>query len=422
MKRIIWLVLAGVILLAAGWAAFSSLRADARLKRLAAAEVVYTRYDSGPVAAALLTQKGDLLQVSSDGSKIIYTAPSGAWVVIYLDQRGLPVKMIESCGVIIHLANYTETTVDVAVVAPDGKVTTQRKVPLTVVLTSGQLGITNLRLLKQAEQLSVQGMEKDSPRVSNELSLFADLTDGQISGKDAINSAIFASKICVGVSTVIAGVTVAAAATTAGAAIVPAGLAVFALAGMVVGIEHAFMDNEALEVASDEFNTYSCATVAISPNPIGGVLSCASLAMEDRAEAIEARQSTASSLALASLTHGTGDVQVTLTWDNTSDVDLWVTDPNGESVGFRNKTVRSGGHLDVDDTDGYGPENIFWPRGKAPAGEYKVYVHHYKARGVPHYKVLVRVNGTERNFEGTLNPNERKEVWSFTVAPESLRM
>ena len=39
---------------------------------------------------------------------------------------------------------------------------------------------------------------------------------------------------------------------------------------------------------------------------------------------------------------GTGDVQVTLSWDSDSDLDLQVVDPNGEEVYFANNQVSSG--------------------------------------------------------------------------------
>ena len=45
---------------------------------------------------------------------------------------------------------------------------------------------------------------------------------------------------------------------------------------------------------------------------------------------------------------GTGDVQVTLSWDAGSDVDLHVVDPNGDEVYWTNRRVASGGELDLD--------------------------------------------------------------------------
>ncbi|MBO9998337.1 MAG: hypothetical protein J7641_04895 [Cyanobacteria bacterium SID2] len=73
---------------------------------------------------------------------------------------------------------------------------------------------------------------------------------------------------------------------------------------------------------------------------------------------------------------GAGDVQVTLRWNSTNDLDLHVTDPAGEEIYFANPTSASGGELDVDanaacvDTVLNPAENIFWPSGEAPNGSY----------------------------------------------------
>ncbi|MEZ4388963.1 MAG: hypothetical protein R3D98_15565 [Candidatus Krumholzibacteriia bacterium] len=75
------------------------------------------------------------------------------------------------------------------------------------------------------------------------------------------------------------------------------------------------------------------------------------------------------------------DFRATLFWDtNGTDVDLWVTDPDGEKCYFAHKTTASGLELDVDDVTGYGPENI---TGEAdlPPGDYLVQVHYYSDHG-----------------------------------------
>jgi uncharacterized protein YfaP (DUF2135 family) len=52
-------------------------------------------------------------------------------------------------------------------------------------------------------------------------------------------------------------------------------------------------------------------------------------------------------------------LRATLTWNtNGTDVDFWITDPNGEKCYYANRTTSSGLTLDTDDTNGYGPENI----------------------------------------------------------------
>ncbi|MEM8614726.1 MAG: hypothetical protein AAGF93_22150 [Cyanobacteria bacterium P01_H01_bin.105] len=76
----------------------------------------------------------------------------------------------------------------------------------------------------------------------------------------------------------------------------------------------------------------------------------------------------------------TGDIQVTLRWHTRDDLDLIVVDPAGSIVDFGSPTSPSGGQLDVDangfcQTQSFSPvENIFWPTGGAPNGEYLAYV------------------------------------------------
>lgn len=119
---------------------------------------------------------------------------------------------------------------------------------------------------------------------------------------------------------------------------------------------------------------------------------------------------------------GTGDVQVTLTWDSSTDVDLHVVEPSGEEIWFGDRSSATGGQLDVDNTVAFGPENIFWPVGSAPNGTYSVYVHYYSTNGfsgVTNYTVFVRrlQNGAidTDTFNGTLStPNEQDLVTTFT--------
>ena len=73
---------------------------------------------------------------------------------------------------------------------------------------------------------------------------------------------------------------------------------------------------------------------------------------------------------------GTGALQVTLRWDTTVDMDLHVIEPNGTHV-FYNAPNGTTARLDVDDRDGFGPENIFVSAGQAAAGVYQIYLVQY---------------------------------------------
>ncbi len=88
------------------------------------------------------------------------------------------------------------------------------------------------------------------------------------------------------------------------------------------------------------------------------------------------------------------DVVVLLTWDtDNTDLDLQVTDPSGEECDEGNRKTAAGGSLEVDDTDGYGPEIFALPH--APAGEYRVAVAAYDLANVPetHAEVQVLLRG-----------------------------
>lgn len=100
---------------------------------------------------------------------------------------------------------------------------------------------------------------------------------------------------------------------------------------------------------------------------------------------------------------GTGDISFRLLWTGQSDLDLYVTSPLGERVDFVRRSAPSGGTLDIDcnvksaiETNicSEPMENIFWPKGTAPEGEYRYWPIIAEARelqGEDVYKIEVRV-------------------------------
>lgn len=73
---------------------------------------------------------------------------------------------------------------------------------------------------------------------------------------------------------------------------------------------------------------------------------------------------------------------VTLTWDTAgTDLDLYVTEPDGETVYYLDSIADTGGTLDVDDTSGFGPEHYTLDPSKGDiveGGDYRVRVHYYE--------------------------------------------
>lgn len=107
---------------------------------------------------------------------------------------------------------------------------------------------------------------------------------------------------------------------------------------------------------------------------------------------------------------GTGDVQISLSWDRNSDADLHVVDPSGEEIYWGNRRSASGGKLDLDSNsgcniDGQRNENITWATGTAPRGTYTVRVDLWGACTTTGTNFVVRVNqnGAATNSTGTLS-------------------
>lgn len=101
---------------------------------------------------------------------------------------------------------------------------------------------------------------------------------------------------------------------------------------------------------------------------------------------------------------GTGKLQFSLSWDAEVDLDLHVTEPNGNQIYYGNPgPSASTGELDIDDLNGpadsgrpdgepEGVENIFWVD-SAPIGTYVVRVDYYSGQQATNFVVTVSADG-----------------------------
>ncbi|MBN1482416.1 hypothetical protein EH223_10285 [candidate division KSB1 bacterium] len=100
---------------------------------------------------------------------------------------------------------------------------------------------------------------------------------------------------------------------------------------------------------------------------------------------------------------GSGDLRVTLTWNTDStDVDIHIFEPDGNHVFFAD-SIGTTAELDVDNTVGRGPENVFVGPGQALPGTFQIFIINHAAADDP-------PPVTEATIEITLFANTAQET------------
>jgi hypothetical protein len=111
------------------------------------------------------------------------------------------------------------------------------------------------------------------------------------------------------------------------------------------------------------------------------------------------------------------DLRAVLSWDaDATDMDLWVTDPNGEKVYYAHRLSYQGGHISRDFTGGYGPEEFALRTAKP--GRYRVEANYFGDRqqlvtGAPTLQLWLSTKfGTpaQKDQRITLRLNDPKET------------
>lgn len=128
---------------------------------------------------------------------------------------------------------------------------------------------------------------------------------------------------------------------------------------------------------------------------------------------------------------GTGDVQVSIAWNNLNDIDVHVLvespafAPGVSLVNYTSRRGVCGGWLDVDENvlprTPLAVENVFWARGLAPPGRYTVAVHHFRNWGgadpTP-VEIVVLRDGWQKRFETVVHAGRAPVVvTSFVRRP-----
>ncbi len=103
-------------------------------------------------------------------------------------------------------------------------------------------------------------------------------------------------------------------------------------------------------------------------------------------------------------------IRIVLAWDSDhTDVDLHVVTPNGEHAWYGQRSIPSGGAIDIDATDGYGPEIFASPN--AMHGAYQVYANYYGGNHGNQIITLCKVAIiTNEN-----TPNEKQQIFQVPL-------
>ena len=120
-----------------------------------------------------------------------------------------------------------------------------------------------------------------------------------------------------------------------------------------------------------------------------------------------------------------GDIELTLRWNNYNDIDLACIEPNGTKINYQNRTSYTGGMLEVDmNVEGRMSitplEHIYWPDNSAEHGKYKVTVHYYghhpEAEDITPYELTItKYKRDTTRYTGVLDREKEKHEVSFDL-------
>lgn len=108
------------------------------------------------------------------------------------------------------------------------------------------------------------------------------------------------------------------------------------------------------------------------------------------------------------------EVRVVMNWNKKdTDIDLWVTDPNGEKCFYGNNRTKAGGRLSDDFTSGYGPEQFMIK--KAIKGTYKIEVNYY---GDSQLSISGPTTIMAEIYTNYVNANQKRKIIALQLSAE----
>ena len=126
-------------------------------------------------------------------------------------------------------------------------------------------------------------------------------------------------------------------------------------------------------------------------------------------------------------TTSTNELQISLMWNNSNNLDLHCIDPTGHRICINSPKSPSGGELDVEMNTrppySVQPvENIFWPDLSAPNGTYVVEIVHaakHASVEITRYTVAIKLNGQTKEFTDTIRLGQTNRVHTFVAGNRS---
>ncbi|MGM0558396.1 MAG: hypothetical protein ACQEVA_18570, partial [Myxococcota bacterium] len=120
-----------------------------------------------------------------------------------------------------------------------------------------------------------------------------------------------------------------------------------------------------------------------------------------------------------------GKLRFTLVWEASTDLDIYVKTPSGETIYYRNRHSSDGGvyerdacvNTGCDDHDGAFVETIVWESAEPTNGTYEFWAENYNGEAAADFKFDVRHNGVRELYRGSVggDRDSKSSTYAITV-------